>query len=69
MIGHVLYQDGDTNIPEQITDRNGQVVLSTCRQCGASEIELTEYDNCDSFRQHKQSVIENHCFGRRSITI
>lgn len=37
---HILYTDADENIPEAITDTNGQVVLSLCKVCGKAEIEL-----------------------------
>lgn len=37
---HVLYQDGDADVPERIQDRNGQVALSMCKKCGAAESEL-----------------------------
>ena len=40
--GHVLYQDGDADIPDQIKDRNGSVVLALCRICGKGEIELKQ---------------------------
>lgn len=37
---HVLYKDGDTDLPREITDSNGQVVLSLCRICGKAEVDL-----------------------------
>jgi len=37
---HDLYTDADKHRPEQICDRNGQVVLSLCKRCGAAEYEL-----------------------------
>jgi hypothetical protein len=40
-MNHDLYKDGDTGIPEQITDRNGQVELALCKRCGKAEIELS----------------------------
>ena len=42
--GHVLFKDGDSDIPNAIKDRNGQVALSMCRYCGAAESELE--DDC-----------------------
>jgi hypothetical protein len=39
---HVLYKDGDENIPDGIKDSNGQVVLSVCKVCGKAETELDE---------------------------
>lgn len=41
---HVFYKTGDTDVPETITDRNGEVVLQQCRLCGKAEGELTEAD-------------------------
>lgn len=38
--GHVLYQQGDSDLPKYICDQNGDVVLAQCRVCGAVEIEL-----------------------------
>ena len=38
---HDLYQTDDPDVPEQIRDRNGEVVLGLCRECGRGEIELT----------------------------
>lgn len=42
MKDHILYKDGDNNIPEQILDSNGQVVLAMCKNCDKAEIELDE---------------------------
>lgn len=39
---HELYKTGDVGAPEQIKDRNGEVVLGLCRRCGRAEIELSE---------------------------
>jgi hypothetical protein len=39
---HVLYKDGDENIPASIKDRNGHVALSQCKVCGRGEVELEE---------------------------
>ena len=39
---HVLYEDGDPDIPKDILDRNGQVVLGLCKVCGRAECELDE---------------------------
>jgi len=38
---HELYKKGDAGIPEQIRDRNGDVVLDCCKKCGKAESELT----------------------------
>ena len=37
---HDLYKDGDDNIPYDITDRNGDVVLALCKVCGGVECAL-----------------------------
>ncbi len=41
---HVLYKDGDRNIPSAILDNSegGQVALDMCKLCGKAEIELSE---------------------------
>lgn len=39
---HVLYKREDKDAPEQIKDRNGDIVLDMCRICGRAESELTE---------------------------
>lgn len=41
-VAHVLYRNGDNDIPASICDRDGQVVLSMCKVCGKAEIELSE---------------------------
>lgn len=42
MSEHILYKDGDKNIPTSIKDRNGEVVLDLCKVCGRGEAELAE---------------------------
>jgi hypothetical protein len=42
---HDLYKTGDADIPSEIQDRNGEVVLSLCKKCKKGEIELL--DHCD----------------------
>lgn len=37
---HVFYKTGDADVPEQVTDRNGEVVLQLCRVCGQTEVEI-----------------------------
>lgn len=37
---HDLYKTGDHGAPEEIKDRNGEVVLGLCKKCGRAEIEL-----------------------------
>ncbi len=39
---HKLYKTGDTDIPEGIKDRNGEVVLDMCKVCGKAESELDQ---------------------------
>lgn len=39
---HVLYETGDKDAPDVIKDRNGEVVLSLCRNCGRGEAELDD---------------------------
>lgn len=39
-MNHKLYEDGDSNIPEVICDRNGQVCLALCKVCGQAEGDL-----------------------------
>jgi len=46
---HVLYQKGDKNIPSQLLDVNGDVVLSMCKICGKAESELSQ--ECKSDRE------------------
>jgi hypothetical protein len=45
---HVLYKTEDADAPAAIKDRNGDVVLALCRNCGRGEIQLEEHPNCDS---------------------
>jgi hypothetical protein len=40
--GHVLYQDGDEDVPDILLDRRGNVTLDQCKLCGRAEIELSE---------------------------
>lgn len=44
-MNHLLYKDGDPDLPQAILDRNGQVVLGLCRICNAAEAEL-ENSSC-----------------------
>ncbi len=37
---HLLFKTGDYFAPDQIKDRNGEVVLSQCRICNKAESEL-----------------------------
>lgn len=38
--GHRLYTTEDKDRPELICDRNGEVVLGLCRDCGSAEADL-----------------------------
>lgn len=44
---HDLYETGDSDAPEAIKDRNGEVVLNMCRRCGKAEVELDTRDGCE----------------------
>lgn len=41
-ITHDLYATGDADAPDAIKDRNGEVVLDLCRNCGRGEAELEQ---------------------------
>ena len=43
---HELYKTGDADAPEQVKDRNGEVVLDQCRYCGRAESELLDGEPC-----------------------
>lgn len=43
---HELYKTGDADAPEQIKDRNGEVVLDQCRYCRRAESELLDGEPC-----------------------
>lgn len=43
---HELYKTGDADAPEQIKDRNGEVVLDQCRHCRRAEAELLDGEPC-----------------------
>lgn len=45
-VSHELFQTGDIGCPEQALDRNGEVVLGVCKNCGRVESELAE--PCDN---------------------
>lgn len=40
LCNHDLFKTGDADAPEQVKDRNGEVVLAMCRKCGKAESEL-----------------------------
>lgn len=39
---HRLYEKGDAGVPAVIEDRNGDIVLGLCKDCGKGECELTD---------------------------
>lgn len=39
---HELFETGDSDAPNYIRDRNGDVVLGMCRRCRKGEIELDQ---------------------------
>lgn len=41
-VEHDLYKTGDSDAPDVIKDRNGEVVLGLCKRCGKAEAELSE---------------------------
>lgn len=41
-VKHDLYKTGDKDAPEQILDRNREVVLDCCKKCGKFESQLSE---------------------------
>lgn len=43
---HELYKTGDADAPEQIKDRNGEVVLDQCRYCRRAESQLLDGEPC-----------------------
>lgn len=43
---HTLYETSDPDRPAAILDRNGDVVLGMCRDCGLAEIELEKNPVC-----------------------
>ena len=46
---HILYETGDKDIPEQLLDNMGQVVLCCCKICGAAEMELINFRTCKEY--------------------
>ena len=43
---HILFETGDDMVPNAITDRNGEVCLSMCKNCGRVESELISEPRC-----------------------
>lgn len=65
-VEHVLYKDGDANLPQPILDMNGQVALACCKVCGEYEAGL---DNpciprlpVEQEEKIKLTELENHAF-------
>jgi hypothetical protein len=50
---HDLYKTGDADAPAAILDRNGEVVLSLCRNCKRGEIDLKNNIECDGWARWK----------------
>lgn len=40
---HILYETEDTDRPNSICDRNGEVTLGLCKVCGGAEASLTTH--------------------------
>lgn len=51
---HVLYKNGDTDLPDNILDRNGELALHMCRVCGLAESELDNYPTCPGLKFLKE---------------
>lgn len=62
---HRLYKTRDADAPESIKDRNGDVVLDLCRDCGAGESELQE--DCEKHRL--KSLDEKQLINEMSVVI
>jgi len=56
MTDHVLYRDKDPDVPSVICDHSGYVVLDLCKNCGAAEIELTAFPDCEAYEQFKKEL-------------
>lgn len=39
---HRLYEKGDAGVPQAIKDRNGEIALRLCKDCGAGEAQLDD---------------------------
>lgn len=46
---HNLYTDSDENIPHQILDLSGKVVLRLCKICGKGESRLNSEPDCPGY--------------------
>jgi hypothetical protein len=56
--GHALYERADKDAPEQIKDRNGDIVLNCCKVCGMAEVELSEpcVDRVEAAEAHLKAL-------------
>lgn len=59
---HRLYKMSDADAPDSIKDRNGEVVLDLCRDCGAGESQLSEV--CIE-KTSKRVYVKNKLLGGR----
>lgn len=64
---HVMYTQSDTNIPPQILDKNGDIVLSMCKICGAAEQELIDFKNCDEFINKYNHDNQDHDYETQTL--
>ena len=56
-VSHELFQTGDPGCPEQALDRNGEVVLGVCKNCGRVEAELDEHcDHCTLIKNLRAEI-------------
>lgn len=55
---HRFYKTGDRDVPEQILDRNGEVVLQCCKICGRAEAELATKCVGSPFAKRETSISE-----------
>lgn len=62
---HRLYKTRDADAPESIKDRNGDIVLDLCRDCGAGESELSE----DCGRHRLKGLSEKQLINEMSVVI
>jgi hypothetical protein len=53
-VDHTFYTDADVEPPDQVCDRNGQVVLADCKICGLVEGSLAT--DCPGTAEHGRIV-------------
>lgn len=61
MTQHILYKTEDEDKPDQICDRNGEVVLAQCRLCHLAESELQDHPDCHDLCQVCGNELPCHC--------